>query len=608
MFKKVGIFLFLFLFANIIIAQTKDSVKVILEKYNFNDYQYSNLPIDTELTGFQVYNPAIIENYNNVSLGNIGLPVLQIDELNSYNTNDFIFSNSLKPYFFNCNNIFLYKTNRRFTNVSFFNNGSKSKAQNVVKLFHTQNLNPYLNVSFKYNLINSLGEYKNQSSKDNMLNFTTYYDKNRFTSVLSVNNNSLSYKNNGGIVNDSSVFDVSSYQTELIPVNLLNSISSFKNVNLNFISRYNFGTKRDTVISDSSVVSEIHRKSFIEYKFKLDKNKYLYSDLNNNNYFENYYYSDSASFDSLTSLMLSNSISISNINNKSSKLNYALGLNFDINKFHFTNFSSLRSDAYINLLLKYNAIDYKLILNTDYYVDGFKMGDYDVYADLFYKKFNFEFSNNIVTPNYFISNLFTNNFIWHNNFNKTLYFNLLAKYNYDKNLMFDLKVSSVSNYIFFDSLCLPKQMSNAFLYLKFNIYKKFKLKSFRFITSNTLQYLPSNLEFNLPLFTTYNSFFYQTFLVKNVLKMQIGLDLFYNSNFKGYGYMPSLSIYYVSDEFMGGYPQFDSFINLKLKRATFTLKFIHINQNVFGGKYISIANYPLAERGIRFGISWNFYD
>ena len=90
--------------------------------------------------------------------------------------------------------------------------------------------------------------------------------------------------------------------------------------------------------------------------------------------------------------------------------------------------------------------------------------------------------------------------------------------------------------------------------------------------------------------------------------MQTGIDFFYNTKFKGYNYMPSLSMYYVSDSDIGNYPYINAFVNLKLKRVNFTFKVIHLNQNLFGGKYVSIPNYPLMERGIRFGISWNFYD
>ncbi len=608
MFIKKNILFVFILLNNFIIAQNNDSLKVILDKYIYNDYEFNKVKLDTELAGFQLYNPLNYNYYNNISLGNIGLPVLNINDINVYNTNEFIFASSLEKYIFDKDDMFLYKTNRRFTNVTFYNNGSKSRAENIVKIFHSQNLNPYLNISFKYNLINSLGYYKYQASKDNMLNFKAFYDKNRITSFFSINYNSLSYQNNGGIVNDSSVFFTNSYQTELVPVNLSSSVSTFKNINLNFTGRYNLGQKKDTVISDSSTVYTINRKSFIEYNFKLDKNKYLYNDIFSP-FYVNCFYSDSASFDSLTLFTISNSLSVSNFNNDSAKFAYAFGVNFDLNKYHITNLSSLQSDVYVNALLRYKLNDYVLDLKTKYFIDGFKQGDYNAEFIFNIKKIYLGINNYLQTPNYFMSNLFTNNFLWHNNFDKTFNISLFSKFVFDDNLFFSFKVSSISNYIYFNEYSLPTQLSDNFIYLKFEVFKKLKFKKFVFVTKNNLQYLPDDLDFSLPLFNTYNSIFYQTTLVKKVLKMQLGIDFLYNTSFKGYNYMPSLSIYYVSDDIIGGYPYFDAFVNLKLKRVNFTLKLIHLNQNLFGGgTYVSISHYPLMERGIRFGISWNFYD
>ncbi len=597
-----------FLFVNLLFAQNKDTTnKVIIDKYIYYNYNFKKTSIDTQLIGFQLYN-TVNENYfYDISLGNIGLPILSITNINFYKTNDFIFSKYMEKYIFDVDNVSLYKTNRRFTNVTFYNNGSKSKAENVVKIFHSQNINPYLNISFKYNLINSLGYYKYQASKDNMLNFTMFYDKNRITSFFIINYNILSYQNNGGIENDTSVFDSDSYQPELVPVNLNSSVSKLKNINIDFVSRYNFGNKIDTIISDSSTVSYINRKSFVEYNFKFDKNKYLYNDVYND-FYKNYYYSDSASFDSLTNFTIHNSLSVSNFNNDYKNIVYALGANFDLNKFHYTNFSSLYSDVYINADIFYRLNKFNLGLKSKYFINGLKGGDYNINLSLMINKIYLSFENILQTPNYFMNNLFTNNFIWHNNFNKTLIFSSAIKYNFNKLFLINFKVSSISNYIYFNSECVPVQLGSSFVYLKFGLLKKLRYKKINFISKNNLQYLPNNSYFSLPFFVTYNSVFYQTFLVKKVLKMQFGLDFFYNTSFNGYSYMPSLSTYYVSTDVIGGYPYFDAFVNLKLKRVNFMLKLIHVNQKLFGGKYISISNYPLMERGVRFGISWNFYD
>ncbi|RLC42251.1 MAG: hypothetical protein DRH51_01125 [Candidatus Coatesbacteria bacterium] len=99
---------------------------------------------------------------------------------------DFIFLNLFGEYYLDYNVDYFNRTSSRYTNVTFYNNGSKSSSQNILKVFHSQNLTPYLNIAFKYNIVNSIGDYKNQTSKNNFLNLHYSYNKNRISPIIQI--------------------------------------------------------------------------------------------------------------------------------------------------------------------------------------------------------------------------------------------------------------------------------------------------------------------------------------------------------------------------------------------------------------------------------------
>ena len=59
-------------------------------------------------------------------------------------------------------------------------------------------------------------------------------------------------------------------------------------------------------------------------------------------------------------------------------------------------------------------------------------------------------------------------------------------------------------------------------------------------------------------------------------------------------------------EKIGGYPIFTVYANLALKKLRFHISYYHLNQS--DGRYFTMPHYPMNPKGLRFGISWNFYD
>ena len=98
-------------------------------------------------------------------------------------------------------------------------------------------------------------------------------------------------------------------------------------------------------------------------------------------------------------------------------------------------------------------------------------------------------------------------------------------------------------------------------------------------------------------------------MFKKALYFRAGLSLMYNSAFYADAYMPALRSYYLQSSVQtGDYPYIDAFINIRVKRARMYLMLKHLNSGLGSYNYIMVPGYPMQDRGLRFGVSWTFYD
>jgi hypothetical protein len=114
----------------------------------------------------------------------------------------------------------------------------------------------------------------------------------------------------------------------------------------------------------------------------------------------------------------------------------------------------------------------------------------------------------------------------------------------------------------------------------------------------------------LPLVSTFFSYYYEFWVKRDVLRVQVGLDGRFNTRYYAQGYNPALSVFYNQNETsVGNYPYLDAFIAAKWKRMRILLKYQHWNCHLFGNQeYFAVARYPLNPGMFKIGISWTFYD
>ena len=114
----------------------------------------------------------------------------------------------------------------------------------------------------------------------------------------------------------------------------------------------------------------------------------------------------------------------------------------------------------------------------------------------------------------------------------------------------------------------------------------------------------------VPMVSAFLSYYYEFWVVRDVLRMQFGFDGRFNTRYYAPGYNPALSAFYNQRDYeFGNYPYVDAFVTGKWKRMRIFLKYQHINKGLFGnGEYFAAANYPLNPGRFKIGISWGFSD
>lgn len=113
----------------------------------------------------------------------------------------------------------------------------------------------------------------------------------------------------------------------------------------------------------------------------------------------------------------------------------------------------------------------------------------------------------------------------------------------------------------------------------------------------------------LPTLNLYHNL-YIDFMVAHVLHCELGADLTYFSQYYAPDYSPAVGLFVnqTSSNKMkiGNYPLVSAYANLQLKRTRFYVQYYHANQS--SGHSFWAPHYPMNPSGVRFGISWNFYD
>ena len=554
--------------------------------------------------------------------------------------------------------IHFYNTTKPFTLLEYgqwFNN--KPVGESWLRVFQTQNINPSLNFGFSYNAISSQGKYLNQEAKDNSLNLFASYTVDRYDLWFIFGKNKFTTKENGGLLNPTDI-ENPDLKPENMPVWFTGTSATTNNTFAVIAHQYKFG-KWIKQQEKKEVFQKFIPRFTLMHTLEWSNTSRSFYEVEPNPSFD---YGDSRGlvyFYGNQHLPYINSTTGSSTvpatqdktgMNRVTNVFYLKGIEASDRKYTFGKQAYIGNDL-INVIFPREALIYtpgimrpplgltqsKALTNTfvggsifrsnakflnfsasgRYYIQGYRLGDFDLQGriekpirtsrDTSFVKLSGSMTN--TTPDYFYEHYYSNHFKWNNNFNKTYELKVGAIYDKPyKRFKLGFKYSIVSRYMYWNESSLPAQASSEFSVAQLFVNKDFKFGPLNINNSVLYQKSTTNLFIHVPEVSTRNSVFIGGLIAK-VMYTQIGFDLHYDTGYYADYYSPALGMFYVQNtRKIGDYPWLDVFINLKLKRTRFYVKYNNLSTKFKKSGYYTTINYPAQIASLAFGLSWSFYN
>ena len=221
------------------------------------------------------------------------------------------------------------------------------------------------------------------------------------------------------------------------------------------------------------------------------------------------------------------------------------------------------------------------------------------------------FKQEFRSPAYWQESLLSNHYMWFNSFDKESETRLEVNFSVPS-IALEVGVwqGIMGNMIYYDGSSNITQHSDIVSLTSLYASKDFRVAGFHFDHRALVQISSDERVLPVPALSAYLSYYYEFWVKRDVLRVQLGLDARYNTSYYAPSYNPALSAFFNQrDVRVGDYPYVDAYLSAKWKRMRILLKYQHLNQGLFGnGEYFQVARYPLNPGMFKIGISWSFYD
>jgi len=617
--------------------EVKDSkIYPYIGSWKLSDYGafQDSTKLDTLLDNFQIYYPVFINSLTSTYVGNYGTPAINNDFFNRSTNVDFLFLQSREDYLLTPATIQYYNTRTPYTRLDFGQSGHRSiKNETRFNVFHSQNVNPFLNFTLLMNMAKSAGQYNAQETKNNFITLYSCYNTDNLSIYSGFITNTVKNNENGGLTDDSLLFNGA--DSELLNTNLNASKLGFKGTYYFANGEYRIGKFMSTE-EDSSVFRPI-LGILVSSQYERHKQEFIDEEEEGNTFFKNTYFGSDYIKDSVSFNKLRNVFQLKQYENASRKTSFGkrayLGTEFvktttpgpdtaRIGSIILPGYKSIVND-YTNLYLGggiFRDVGKFWTWNFDgkIYFIGRKAGQTEL-SGIISKPFTvlkdtsaslvLTGSLNNTVADYFQEEFYSNHYRWDNNFGTEQRMNVNSTINSPK---FKLKLSGnyaiINNYIYNSYEAIPSQTGKELLVFSVFADKDFNRRNLHFRVRALWQKASDETYIHIPDLSAFVSAYYK-FVISKVMFTQIGVDTRYNTKYYADAYSPATGLFYLQNEKKyGNYPYIDVYANLRLKRTRVFFKMINIGTNFLESEYITTPHYPMPRSSFRFGISWLFYD
>ena len=638
-----------------------------LESYYFNDTtralynwkwnvdRYYNrvniMPLDTTLADWRTDYVFYRKGVGDMALGGLGQSSQPVNWFDRNQDRDFTFARSYDAYTARLENVPFYNGKSALTNMTYLESGQKRYREEHFELVHSQNINPSTSANVSYKARSTMGRYDWQRTKNHALSVGVAHTGKRYSIHTAYMNNMVDTRENGGVVGEWAIADTVFEMPSGVPMRLASSEAHNKYRNNAVFVKQAIAiplervTEYDFSVADLSAIYVGHQFEYNSWSKVYTDKRGTYSNERGNynketgewesednlSYYDDWFISPETTRDSISERLISNKLfvqvqpwdrygAISTIDG---------GVGYDIHTYSYLRLQDYvrgdmtrdkRSSWYIygaasGMIKRY--ADWRA--DAKYHPSGYRGGDLSAGGEITLRAFIREhpliltgrFRYELRSPGYWHENLFSNHYVWFNSFDKESETRFEVNFSVpDIALEVGAWQGVMTNMIYYgnDSRVAqnPGTVSLTSLYAR----KDFRFAGFHLDHRALVQISSDEHVLPVPTFSAYLSYYYEFWVVRDVLRVQVGLDGRFNTAYYAPGYNPALSAFYNQREVkIGNYPYLDAFVSAKWKRMRILLKLQHLNQNLFGnGEYFQVARYPLNPRMFKFGISWSFYD
>ncbi len=629
-----------------------DSIRALDNFFWTIDKEYNEvytMPLDTALTSWRIDYPYNKVGVGDMSLGGLGQSTQPINYFLRNNYQDFLFAQTFDAYIFDMENVTFSNVKQPFTQLNYLESGSKSYREVNFEVRQAHNISPSSGFKVDYKYRGTKGLYSRQDTENKNLALTYSHTGKLYSIHAGYLNNIIKAEENGGVVGEWAIRDTTFEMNIGVPMKLTEASAANTYRNNSFFVDQSIAIALEPVTDYDFSVAHLSTL-YLGHSFEFNRWSKTYTDLYSTytdergelnadgtytpvegTYYDNWYINPAMSRDTMFEQVISNRLYVQaqpwNRDGVVGTINGGVGLDLHT-------YSQFALDSYLTggvsrekftSYFAYGALDGKIKryadwgANLKYYPSGYRGGDYSASAHLALKAYfqdkpmilSGSLTQESTSPSYWQENLFSNHFVWFTPLHKENKTRLEAKFEVPA---LALEVSGwqevISNKIYYDQNAVVAQCSDPISVTGLYARKDFRVNGLHLDHRVLMQWSTDQKVIPLPLFSAYLSYYYEFWVTKNVLRLQIGADTRFTSEYYMPGYNPALSSFYNQREVeAGGYPYTDFYIAGKWKRMRIHLRYQHINQGLYGNNsYFQVANYPLNPGMFKMGISWGFYD
>ncbi len=616
------------------IIHISDSQKVGYWNYNQATNVIQMSYYDSALNNMYLDHPAYEYSVNNNYLGHTGLASKSNLYFEQQPETKFMFAQGYSSYYFHANNAKYYNVRNPFTK---FNVSISSRDEQNVNILHTQNVNQYFNFFAHYKSATGLGTYPRRKSRNNATIAGFSFNKKWLSTHAAIAFNKISVNESGGILDTRYITDTILDEAN-VGARITDGETAIKNKQVFLDQKIGFVKAR---MKDTTGIGGYWFS--LQYNYQWDNSFKQYTHTTDNylnpitlrdsNFYKNNYSNNPKTFDSCSYVSHENvfRLRLEEIPGKFPGFGAYGGIGFNYYKNYYFNKDSIFRNSHSNyfrdryleagiyrLQSKYINFSGKYKL----FIYGRRKGDMEMYGSVFQNfgrnkwAFTVRFEGDVIkqTPDYFYYQYYSNHFRWNNNFEAPVSTTMQAKIDMPGlNTYIGWRNSFITDYIYFNTEAVPQQYDQGLNV--FDVYFKNRLPFWRFALVTQLNYQNSDNADVLPVpeLTYYGAFMFESPVhfksTDGHMKIQLGADVLYWSEFYSQEYIPSLASFANQTvQKTGNYPFMGAFTSIEIKRLRFYFRFEHLNSKYSDRNFFMSPSYPAKEFNLRYGLVWTFYN